>query len=61
MSCRLLLRLARPAPRDLTLPGYRRPLGSIHPVTRMQREIEDIFLSLGFRIETGPEIESDLL
>jgi phenylalanyl-tRNA synthetase alpha chain len=43
---------------DLTLPGYRRELGSIHPVTRVQREIEDIFLGLGFRIETGPEIES---
>jgi phenylalanyl-tRNA synthetase alpha chain len=48
----------RPAPRDLTFPGLRRPLGSIHPVTRMQREIEDIFLRLGFWIESGPEIES---
>ena len=47
----------RPAD-DLTLPGFRRPLGSIHPVTRMQREIEDIFLRLGFWIESGPEIES---
>jgi phenylalanyl-tRNA synthetase alpha chain len=43
---------------DLTLPGYRRPLGSIHPITRVQREIEEIFLKLGFRIETGPEVES---
>jgi phenylalanyl-tRNA synthetase alpha chain len=43
---------------DLTLPGFRRPLGSIHPVTRMQREIEDILLGLGFWIESGPEIES---
>ena len=43
---------------DLTLPGFRRPLGSIHPVMRVQREIEDIFLGLGFTIETGPEIES---
>lgn len=43
---------------DLTLPGHRRELGSIHPVTRVQREIEDIFLGLGFHIETGPEIES---
>jgi phenylalanyl-tRNA synthetase alpha chain len=48
----------RAVPRDLTLPGLRRPLGSIHPVTRMQREIEDIFLRLGFWIENGPEIES---
>jgi phenylalanyl-tRNA synthetase alpha chain len=44
--------------KDLTLPGYRRPLGSIHPITRVQREIEDIFLNLGFAIETGPEVES---
>lgn len=43
---------------DLTLPGYRRELGSIHPITRVRRELEDIFLGLGFRIETGPEIES---
>jgi len=43
---------------DLTLPGYRRPLGSLHPVTQMQREIEEIFLNLGFWIESGPEIES---
>lgn len=45
-------------PADLTLPGYQRPLGSIHPVMRVQREIEDIFVGLGFSIETGPEIES---
>ena len=53
-----VLRPVREAPRDLTLPGYRRPSGSLHPVTQMQREIEEIFLSLGFRIESGPEIES---
>jgi len=43
---------------DVTVPGYRRPPGSVHPVMRVQREIEDIFLRLGFTIETGPEIES---
>ncbi|HEY6291703.1 MAG TPA: phenylalanine--tRNA ligase subunit alpha [Terriglobia bacterium] len=43
---------------DLTLPGYGRELGSIHPVTRVQRELEDIFFGIGFHIETGPEIES---
>lgn len=43
---------------DLTLPGHQRPLGSIHPVTKVMREIEDIFLGLGFSIESGPEIES---
>ena len=46
------------APVDPTLPGRKRPLGSLHPITRVQREIEDIFLGLGFQIETGPEIES---
>jgi len=43
---------------DLTLPGFRRTLGSVHPVTQVMREIEDIFLGLGFAIESGPEIES---
>jgi phenylalanyl-tRNA synthetase alpha chain len=46
------------SPVDLTLPGYRRPLGSVHPVTQVMREIEEIFLELGFSIESGPEIES---
>jgi phenylalanyl-tRNA synthetase alpha chain len=50
--------ITREVPRDLTLPGNRRPLGSLHPVTQMQREIEEIFLNLGFQIESGPEIES---
>jgi len=50
--------ITREVPGDLTLPGNRRPIGSLHPVTQMQREIEDIFLNLGFRIESGPEIES---
>ncbi len=50
--------ITREIPRDLTLPGNRGPLGSVHPVMQMQREIEEIFLNLGFRIESGPEIES---
>jgi phenylalanyl-tRNA synthetase alpha chain len=49
---------SREVPCDLTLPGNRRAFGSLHPVTQMQREIEDIFLNLGFRIESGPEIET---
>ena len=53
-----LSHVTREVPSDLTLPGNRRPLGSLHPVTQMQREIEEIFLNLGFRIESGPEIES---
>jgi phenylalanyl-tRNA synthetase alpha chain len=45
-------------PPDLTLPGHRRPVGTIHPVMRMQGEIEEIFLNLGYSIEGGPEIET---
>jgi phenylalanyl-tRNA synthetase alpha chain len=50
--------ITREVPGDLTLPGNRRQLGTLHPVTEMQREIEEIFLNLGFSIESGPEIES---
>ena len=48
----------REARHDLTLPGHRRLLGSIHPVTQVMREIEEVFLGLGFSIESGPEVES---
>ena len=44
---------------DLTLPGRRPPAGTIHPLTRVQDEIIEIFLGLGFAIEEGPEVESD--
>lgn len=54
----IVSRVTRGTPADLTLPGNRRQLGTLHPVTQMQQEIEEIFLNLGFRIESGPEIES---
>ena len=44
---------------DLTLPGERRYWGAPHPVRLFQQEIENIFLSIGFSIEDGPEIETD--
>jgi phenylalanyl-tRNA synthetase alpha chain len=43
---------------DVTLPGNRRRLGSRHPLTIVQKEIEDIFVSMGYAVEDGPEIES---
>jgi phenylalanyl-tRNA synthetase alpha chain len=43
---------------DLTLPGRRRALGHLHPLTRVRREIEEIFHSLGYSVEDGPEIET---
>jgi phenylalanyl-tRNA synthetase alpha chain len=44
---------------DVTLPGRRRPMGTIHPINRVWREIEQIFAGLGFSIEDGPEVETE--
>ena len=44
---------------DISLPGDRAPLGAIHPIMQVRREIEDIFIGLGYRIADGPEIEDD--
>lgn len=44
---------------DPTLPGDREPMGSVHPVTAVQWEIERLFERLGFTVEAGPEMESE--
>jgi phenylalanyl-tRNA synthetase alpha chain len=45
---------------DVTLPGDPpRPLGHLHLITETRREIEDVFLGLGFSVREGPEIEFD--
>jgi len=45
---------------DLTLPGKGGPQrGSLHPVTLIQNEIEDVFRSLGFTVLDGPEVETE--
>lgn len=44
---------------DVTLPGRRPPLGSLHPVTLVRREIEAIFLRMGYSVADGPEVEDD--
>jgi len=44
---------------DVTMPGPARPLGHLHPLTVVQREIEAIFLRMGFDVATGPEIETE--
>ncbi len=44
---------------DPTLPGERCAIGSVHPVTAVQWEIERIFERLGFTVEAGPEMESE--
>ncbi len=43
---------------DVTLPGRpSQPVGRHHLLTATRREIEDVFLGLGFRIAEGPEVE----
>lgn len=44
---------------DVTLPSRGRGLGSLHPITKVRRKIEDFFLGMGFAICEGPEIEDD--
>ncbi len=44
---------------DLTAPAPGPRPGSLHPVTQVQREIEDLFVSLGFTVLDGPEVETE--
>lgn len=44
---------------DITLPSTKIKRGSKHPVTRVIEEIEDLFVSMGYTVETGPELETD--
>ncbi len=44
---------------DLTLPGRRPRIGSLHPLTIVERQLVTVFSSLGFRVAEGPEIEDD--
>ncbi len=44
---------------DVTLPGIKQNMGHQHILTKVIREVEDVFIGLGFTIEEGPEIESE--
>jgi phenylalanyl-tRNA synthetase alpha chain len=44
---------------DVTLPGRRPRRGHLHPVTLLRQRIEDIFVSMGYAVEDGPEVETD--
>lgn len=44
---------------DVTLPGRGQNLGGLHPVTRTQERIENIFRAAGFSVRIGPEIEDE--
>jgi phenylalanyl-tRNA synthetase alpha chain len=43
---------------DITLPGRRRALGRLHPITQVRREVEDVFLGLGYQIFDDREVET---
>lgn len=44
---------------DVTMPGKVQTLGRMHPLNTVMREIEEIFLGMGFEIADGPEVEYD--
>ena len=44
---------------DVTMPGTPTPMGHMHPLTQVQRELENVFIGLGFSIAEGPEVELD--
>lgn len=44
---------------DVTVPGEKMYMGHLHPLTKMRRELEDIFCGMGFSIVEGPEVETD--
>lgn len=42
---------------DVTEPSKKNKLGSIHPITQIIKEVEEIFLGMGYKIADGPEVE----
>lgn len=46
-------------PADFTMPGRRRTLGRLHPLTQVTEDIIRIFRKLGFVVADGPEVEDD--
>jgi len=50
---------ARVSPIDMTLPGTGRTIGALHPISLVQMELEEIFMSMGFTVETGYDVETE--
>ncbi|MCX6796046.1 MAG: phenylalanine--tRNA ligase subunit alpha, partial [Candidatus Falkowbacteria bacterium] len=44
---------------DITLPGEKLESGHLHPITLVQKELEELFKNMGFLVLDGPELESD--
>ena len=56
----LELKVALPRePVDFTLPGRRRPLGKLHPLTQVTEDIVRSFRKIGFAVADGPEVEDE--
>lgn len=45
---------------DVTLPSTELKVGGTHPINKVIEEIEDLFISMGYDVVEGPEIEQDL-
>ncbi|MDD3048686.1 MAG: phenylalanine--tRNA ligase subunit alpha [Bacilli bacterium] len=45
---------------DITLPATKINIGSVHPLEKVIEEIEALFMSMGFDVVEGPEVEKDL-
>jgi phenylalanyl-tRNA synthetase alpha chain len=43
---------------DVTLPGRGRPRGHLHLITQVRREVEDLFLGMGYEVVDGREVET---
>ncbi len=44
---------------DVTLPGVKFNTGSIHPLQKTIMDLEDLYISMGYKVAEGPEIETD--
>ncbi len=45
---------------DISLDGYVPKNGTLHPLTLVQKELEDVFIGMGYNVAEGPEVETDL-
>ena len=45
---------------DISLDAYSPSLGTMHPLTLVQKELEDVFIGMGYNVAEGPEVEMDL-
>jgi phenylalanyl-tRNA synthetase alpha chain len=44
---------------DVTIPGRKKFLSSIHPISQVMKKMVDILIGMGFSVELGPDLESD--